>query len=131
MDFHTLELSWRPNQFLVLPPDFAAKARAHQASPVFPLAPEQLLAAVKRVAMAEPRTSVLREDLASRSLELVQRSKLFGFPDYVDIQAFAQPNGGSALAVYSRAKYGIRDFGVNRARVQRWLAALGARSASF
>ncbi len=32
--------------------------------------------------------------------------------------------GGAALAVYGRARYGIRDFGVNRARIERWIAAL-------
>jgi uncharacterized protein (DUF1499 family) len=33
--------------------------------------------------------------------------------------------GRSTLAIYSRSLVGRKDFGVNRARIQRWLAALG------
>ncbi len=124
IDFATLTLTWRPNQFLALPPGFAAKARPHAASPVFAKTPEQVLDALKRVALAEPRTTLLAEERAARRLALVQKSKTFRFPDYIDAEAVPLTTGQTALAIYSRAKYGIRDFGVNRARVERWLAAL-------
>ena len=125
-DFATLSLTWRPNQFLVLPPGYIAKAKAHAASPVFATTPEQVLDAVKRVALAEPRTELVAEDRAARQLSIVQRSKTFRFPDYVTVEAVPLAAGQTALAIYSRAKYGIRDFGVNRARIERWLAALKA-----
>jgi uncharacterized protein (DUF1499 family) len=124
VDFASLALGWRPNQYLVLPPGFIAKAQPHAASPVFPRSPEEVLEAVKRIALAEPRTSLLDEDRALRQLELVQRSRTFRFPDFITVEAVPIAPGRIALAVYSRAKYGIRDFGVNRARVERWLAAL-------
>lgn len=126
-DFATLTLSWRPNQFLVLPPGYIAKAQAHAASPVFARTAEQVLDAVKRVALAEPRTELVAEDRAARQLTLIQRSKTFRFPDYITVEAVPLAAGQTALAIYSRAKYGIRDFGVNRARVERWLAALKAQ----
>jgi uncharacterized protein (DUF1499 family) len=126
-DFATLSLTWRPNQFLVLPPGYIAKAKAYAASPVFATTPEQVLDAVKRVALAEPRTELVAEDRAARQLSIVQRSKTFRFPDYVTVEAVPLAAGQTALAIYSRAKYGIRDFGVNRARVERWLAALKAQ----
>jgi uncharacterized protein (DUF1499 family) len=59
-------------------------------------------------------------------MALVARSKAFHFPDFIDVEAVALAPGQTALAIYSRAKYGIRDFGVNRARTERWLAALKA-----
>jgi len=76
------------------------------------------------VALAEPRTTLLAEDRKARQLSLVQKSKTFRFPDFITAEAVPQAGGETALAIYSRAKYGIRDFGVNRARIERWLAAL-------
>ena len=127
IDFATLTLTWRPNQFLVLPPGFIGKAQPHAASPVFAASPDRVLDALKRIALAESRTEVLAEVRATRRLELVQRSKTFRFPDYITVEAVPLTAGKTALAIYSRAKYGIRDFGVNRARVERWLAALTAQ----
>ncbi|MGH7003683.1 MAG: DUF1499 domain-containing protein [Alphaproteobacteria bacterium] len=126
-DFRTLALTWRPNQFLVLPPGYAANAKPHRISPVFAASADDLLAAVKSVALAEPRTTLHGEERAVRRIELIQRSKLFGFPDFITVEAVPAAAGGSALAIYGRAKYGIRDFGVNRARIERWLAALGRK----
>jgi uncharacterized protein (DUF1499 family) len=127
LDFATLSLTWRPNQYLVLPAGFAAKAKAHATSPVFAKTPDQVLDALKKVALAEPRTTLLAEDRAPRQLALVQKSKTFRFPDFITVEAVPAGAGQTALAIYSRAKYGIRDFGVNRARVERWLAALKAQ----
>jgi uncharacterized protein (DUF1499 family) len=124
MDFATLVLTWKPNQFLVLPAGYRSKAKAHLVSPAFAEPPEIVLEALKRVALAEPRTSLLAEDRPRHRLSLVQRSKTFRFPDYIDAEAVPLSGGQTALAIYSRAKFGIRDFGVNRARIERWLAAL-------
>jgi uncharacterized protein (DUF1499 family) len=126
IDFHTLKLTWRPNQYLVLPEGYAAEAKPHRASPVFATGAEPVLEALKRIALAEPRTELVSEDRARHQLEFVQRSKTFRFPDTITVEAVPVGAGGTALAVYSRAKLGIRDFGVNRARVERWLAALAA-----
>jgi uncharacterized protein (DUF1499 family) len=129
-DFRTLKLTWKPNQFLVLPPNYKAQVPPHRVSPAFPMAPDQLLEAVKRVALAEPRTVLAEEDAAAHKLEFVQRSKTFRFPDFVSVEAVPLGAGRTALAIYSRAKLGIRDFGVNRARVERWLTALQAKAGS-
>jgi len=39
-------------------------------------------------------------------------------------EAVAGPQGGSGLFLYSRSLIGWSDLGVNRARIDRWLAAL-------
>ncbi len=122
MNFETLVLSLRPNQFLVLPPNFASTARPHALSPVFAAKPDELIAAVKTIALAEPRTTV--RSAAPGEIEFVQRSRLMRFPDFITVKAIPATRGGTALAILSRAKFGIRDFGVNRARVERWLGEL-------
>ncbi len=58
----------------------------------------------------------------------MQRSRVFGFPDYLTVKAVAVDSnageGGAGLIIWSRARYGRSDFGVNQARVEAWLAAL-------
>lgn len=126
MDFKTLQLTPKPNQFLVLPEGFEAAAEPHARSPVFAVAAEMLAEAVKRVALAEPRTTLLSGDDAAGRYEFVQRSALFRFPDVVSVEIVPEGEGRACLAVYSRAKVGYSDFGVNRKRIERWLSALKA-----
>ena len=42
-DFATLALTWKPNQFLVLPAGYKAQAKPHAESPVFARSPDQVL----------------------------------------------------------------------------------------
>jgi uncharacterized protein (DUF1499 family) len=49
----------------------------------------------------------------------VARSALWGFPDYITAEA-----GPKGLAVWSRLRFGRSDLGVNRARLEDWLARL-------
>ncbi len=46
------------------------------------------------------------------------------FPDTIDVNVMPAGAGQSTLAIYSRSLLGSRDFGVNKARVARWLQAL-------
>ncbi len=54
----------------------------------------------------------------------VQRTACWHFPDDVVAEITALENGDVALTLSSKARYGIMDFGVNRRRVKRWIAAL-------
>ena len=121
IDFRTLKADTRPRRWLVLPPQFDAAETPDQISPVFALSAPALMAAFGEVALAAPRTALVRE--GEGQAEYVQRSRVFRFPDYITVQAFEQ-GGGAALAIYSRAVIGYSDIGVNRKRIQGWLAAL-------
>jgi hypothetical protein len=94
-------------------------------APLLAEAPEALMARLDAAAMAEPRVSRLAGDPGAGFVTYVQRSALWGFPDYVSVRA-APEDGGARLLVWSRSRYGHSDLGVNAARVDRWLAALGA-----
>lgn len=78
------------------------------------------LAALDRVIRAEPRTEVLAGSVESGMVTYVTRSRVFGFPDYTTVA-----QRGDSLAIHARLRYGRSDMGVNKARVERWLAALG------
>lgn len=57
-------------------------------------------------------------------MTFVVRSRAFGFPDAISVRALPE-GAGTTLAIWSRSRFGGYDWGVNRARVERWVAALG------
>lgn len=73
------------------------------------------------IARATPRTQVLAGSVADGMVTYITRSALWGFPDYTTV---AQE--GEDLAIHGRLRFGTSDMGVNRARVDRWIAALRA-----
>jgi uncharacterized protein (DUF1499 family) len=86
----------------------------------YDVAPELLFDAVRAVALAQTRTfahGVFPERLQA---QFVARSRLMNYPDLV----VAQVTPESGLILWSRSVYGRSDFGVNRARLVVWLAAL-------
>ena len=124
-DFARLRMRRRPNRYLMLPPGFAAPAKAHETSPVLAGPPDALFGRLKAIIDEEPRIQWLAEDRAGHRLELIQRSRIFRFPDRISVAVMpGARNNGSAPALHSRAQFGIWDFGVNRARVRRWAKAL-------
>ena len=111
VDPRTAQPDDRPNSYLVAD---------HDAVRV-PLSPTDVLARVDTVALGDPRTS--RLEASGTTVTYVQRSAVFGFPDYISVHA--EPDGdGSRLSIFSRSRYGYSDMGVNKARVERWLAEL-------
>jgi hypothetical protein len=120
MDFSRLVRPATPNTALAAPagfvpaPDIVTARRA--------LAPAALYAAIRRVAASQPRT-YLHVAYADRlQAHYVARSAVFNFPDLIAVQVLPD----STLILFSRSVYGRSDFGVNRKRLERWLAALDA-----
>ena len=97
-------------------------------SPVFAVSVDELSAALDRVVAQQPRTQQLADDRATGGpVTWVQRSAVFGFPDYVSVSLLpAGDDGSSTLAVLSRSRLGESDLGVNEKRVTAWLQALEA-----
>ena len=104
-------------------PHGATAAPADVETRAYPESPRALLARFDAIARAQPRTRVLAGDLDRLMITYVQRSRVFGFPDYLTVKA-VEMEGGAGLIIWSRARYGRGDFGVNRARVDAWLTAL-------
>ena len=111
-----------PNEYFAAPPG-ATAAPADAETRLYPESPRALLARFDAIARAQPRTRVVAGDPDSLMITYVQRSRVFGFPDYLTVKAVFT-EGGAGLIIWSRARYGRGDFGVNRARVEAWLAAL-------
>ncbi len=78
------------------------------------------LARLDEIAMSTPRTSVLAGSVEDGMVTYITRSAVFGFPDYTTVQQV-----GDDLQIYARLKFGRSDTGVNRARIEQWIAGLG------
>jgi uncharacterized protein (DUF1499 family) len=77
------------------------------------------LAQLDEIARATPRTEVLAGSVADGRVTYITRTKWIGFPDYTTAE-----QDGDVLKLYARLRFGQSDMGVNRARVERWLAEL-------
>ena len=101
---------------LLVPPD----------APVLATTPETLMGVFDSIAMAEPRVTRLAGGVGEGHATYVARTRIMGFPDYISVRALPAEDGAT-LAVVSRLRFGQSDMGVNRARLDRWMAELGER----
>jgi uncharacterized protein (DUF1499 family) len=92
--------------------------------------PAAVLARLDTIIMATPRTVRLAGSVEEGMITYVTRSKLWGFPDYTTVYAGAddtiEGTFGPLLKVDGRLRFGQSDMGVNRARIEGWLAELDA-----
>lgn len=83
---------------------------------------ETVAARLAAVAQAEGAVRLAGDD---RFATWVSRSRWMGFPDYTTIR-LEPAEGGTRLIALARARFGYSDLGVNRARLERWIAAARA-----
>ena len=117
--FATLQRSATPNDALACLPEFCA-AKADLPAPVIARPVNEVFLAVQEAVEREPRLEQVEAHAAQGTLRYVQRSKVMGFPDTINVRVVPTVNGGSAVLIYSRSQIGKGDMGVNLARVKRW-----------
>jgi hypothetical protein len=86
-----------------------------------PLPPDQVAVRLESIALATPRTVRLAGQ--GDFVTYVTRSAAFGFPDYTSIRIRPTATGSQVL-IFARSRFGDGDLGVNRARVENWIAKL-------
>jgi uncharacterized protein (DUF1499 family) len=125
IDWARLKRRATANDTLVCTPALCPNAAPDEEPKTYSMTPAELLTRLKTIALAEPNITELSCDPnCDRSARFIQYTRVMRFPDTVDVEVF--PAGaGSTLAIYSRSLLGRKDFGVNRARIRRWLGALG------
>jgi hypothetical protein len=114
LDFATLVRADSPNQFIVCPTGKCPGVDPDRMS----------RKAWDAVTSTAPRTDRLATFLDGGQVVDVQRSAVFKFPGLVTTEFFAIGERRSTLAIYSRAVYGLSDFGMNEKRITRWLHGL-------
>ena len=123
--FETLVLAAKPNQYLVCPPGLCAAAKAHRESPDFDRPVGELRAAFETI--VQESAAVVRVSETAESFDLVVRTPIVRWPDWVTVRFIPLGEDQSTLAIYSRSVYGRKDFGTNERRITDWLARLSAR----
>lgn len=121
VEFASLVLPRSPNTCLAAPashPGFK-----HVQTPLYPQPPAMLMDRLLRIAEGFARTTRLAHWPERHQAQWVERTALMNYPDIIAAEAAPAP-GGAALFLYSRSLFGYSDLGANRARVDRWLAAL-------
>ena len=93
-------------------------------SPVFAIDADRLAEHWAHLIAREPRIVAAFAEPEERRFVLIQHSAALRFPDVVTVEFVALGADRSSLAVYSRARYGSYDFGVNGRRVLAWLKRL-------
>jgi uncharacterized protein (DUF1499 family) len=115
----------KQNEYFVAPKDFAPMP-PHREAPVYARPAATVAAALEKIITAAPRVEWTGKSGDGLRLEAIQRTAGFKFPDRITIEVMPLLGDRATLAVFSRSRYGRRDFGVNQARVDAWLAALDA-----
>lgn len=126
VDPATAERTGSPNDYLVAS-DGTTAAETDVTGPVLGIPPKEHLFLFDSVARNSDRVTVLAGSVDDLHITYVQRSLVIGFPDYITVKAI--PVGdGSALIIYSRSRYGYSDMGVNKDRIDQWLAQMSPLS---
>jgi uncharacterized protein (DUF1499 family) len=120
VDFTTLVLPPSPNTCLATPP--GAHLGAHITVPPLPVDAATAWPVLRALGERFPRTTLIRDWPERRQAQWVERSALVNFPDII-VAELVPDAAGAGLFLYSRSLTGWSDFGVNRRRVHRWLAA--------
>lgn len=119
IDPDSVEKTGKPNQYLL---SHASDADGPPIS--LEKQPSEVAKALADLIAAKPNTQKVAGDLAKGHATFVQRTAKMAYPDYITIRIEPANGGGTTLSIYSRARFGYRDFGVNKARVDRWISEL-------
>lgn len=113
-----------PNSYRVAPG--FAEVPVDAEAPTYAVSAAELALRFDEIALAAPHTQAVAGSAAEGHVTYVQRSPLWGFPDYVSVRFIEADDGAgsSTLAIFSRSRFGRRDLGVNKKRVASWLASL-------
>lgn len=89
--------------------------------------PAEVLAQLEDLALTAPRVQHLAGSPQEGRITWIARTFLMGYPDYITAEARQTPDG-TRLDIWSRQRFGSKDFGVNAARLRAWLAQLPPKS---
>ncbi len=123
VNFETLKRRASPNDALACPQGVCI-AKSDVTPPVFAVGAPDLQKAFAKVIASEPRVELVASDAGGLTQRYVQRTSIMRFPDTVVVRFIDLGDGRSTIALYSRSQLGEGDFGVNRARIERWIEKL-------
>lgn len=124
IDFKTLRLHSKPNQFLIAPEGFCELARVNEFAEIFGQPVVQLQDRLLQIILETARVVETDRDEARRQFAFVATTALMRFKDDVNVQLIEMGPEQSSFAIYSRSRVGYGDMGANRERVMAWVEQL-------
>ena len=76
--------------------------------------------------MLEDNCKKVFGNIEENLITYVCRSKVFGFPDYISLSFYSLDEERTSLAIFSRSRFGVYDFGKNKNRIVRWVGKLNS-----
>lgn len=117
-DPDTAKRPFKPNFAFLSPKMGSRKPPIYQASAL------DLAAAFDAMALKRNRVTKLAQTDGGLHVTYIARSKLMAFPDYLSVKFIDLGDGTSTLSIYSRARFGYGDGGVNKGRIKSWIKGL-------
>ncbi len=90
-------------------------------APVYDMSTQRLARLFDSFVTGQPRIRRLAGSAEEGMITYVARSRIIGYPDYITVRVISLGDGRSTMAIWSRARFGYGDGGVNRRRVENWL----------
>lgn len=123
ISFSNLILPNKPNYYLACPQNYC-NLQPHATTTFYPADVKQVLAGWQKMLTQQPRVKLISSHPDDYHYQYVQYSRIFKFPDYIDMLLIPLMQDKTSIAIYSRSKYGFYDFAVNKNRVNYWLHLL-------
>ena len=124
VQFEELTKGPRPNQALVCPKGVCLDKDRDIVSPVYALSALQLRDVLLNALQKEEGLERVDDGSDPLALRFVARTRRLQFPDTVRVRFYNLNDDSATIAIYSQSQIGRSDFGVNLARVRRWLKRL-------
>lgn len=129
-EFANLRPRGKPNQAFIAPEGFVSTREPDFNAPEFALSAHELRSALTEYVDSQPKIRLVASDDNALHDRFLRRSPWMAFPDTIDVKFIPLDEKRSTLAIYARAKLGIRDFGANLALIKSIIAALEANSSA-
>ncbi|WP_146030376.1 DUF1499 domain-containing protein [Thalassospira sp. GB04J01] len=115
------ELPDTPNYFLSCPDGLAPRGGRQMTSPQFEASVEKLARAFIATA-PDHGMKLTNGSVGAHSLQFLARSKVFQFPDWVELKLMSVPDqAGATFCLFAKSVYGRDDFQQNEKRTRAWL----------
>jgi hypothetical protein len=124
VDFAAVSRSPTGNDALFCPPGVCGQTRVDGVSPIFNAPVSRLRDAVRVIEANDENLVQVEAETPGVQDRYVSRSRLMRYPDTINVRFYDLGDGRSSLALHSRSQIGRSDFGVNKARLDSWLAEL-------
>ncbi|MBL42596.1 MAG: hypothetical protein CMM49_08055 [Rhodospirillaceae bacterium] len=124
IDFTKFENTKKYNSYILCPKDYCKNVTPNKFSPKIEISMVKLKNILINIIYVSQRVKFVK--YKKNHYQFVQKSKVFRFPDIIDVK-FLKLDGYVSFIIYSRSKYGLFDFSMNKNRVENWINQLNSK----